>query len=117
VGKSSLLNALADERHARTGAVSEATGKGRQTTTAARLYELRNGARIIDTPGIRELGLGVVTAAELRVAFPDFDGLRCRFRDCTHRAEPGCGVRAAVEAGGIAKARYGSYLRIAGEMS
>jgi ribosome biogenesis GTPase / thiamine phosphate phosphatase len=116
VGKSSLLNALADETHARTGAVSEHTGKGRQTTTGARLYELRNGARIIDTPGIRELGLGRVTAAELRFAFTDFAAFECRFRDCTHRSEPDCGVRTSVESGAISKARYSSYLRIAGEL-
>jgi ribosome biogenesis GTPase len=116
VGKSSLLNALADEPRARTGAVSEVTHKGRQTTTSARLYELRNGARIIDTPGIRELGLGRVTTAELRFAFTDFGGFKCRFRDCTHRAEPDCGVRASVESGAISKARYSSYLRIAGEL-
>jgi len=115
VGKSSLLNALADEMHARTGAVSEHTGKGRQTTTSARLYELRNGARIIDTPGIRELGLGRVTEAELRFAFTDFAAFECRFRDCTHRAEPDCGVRASVESGAISKARYSSYFRIARE--
>jgi ribosome biogenesis GTPase len=116
VGKSSLLNALADEPHARTGAVSEYSGKGRQTTTSARLYELRNGARIIDTPGIRELGLGRVTPDELRFAFADFAAFECRFRDCTHRAEPECGVRASVESGAISKARYHSYLRIAGEL-
>jgi ribosome biogenesis GTPase / thiamine phosphate phosphatase len=117
VGKSSLLNALADERSARTGAVSDLTGKGRQTTTSSRLYELRNGARIIDTPGIREFGLGPVTLPELRAAFADLDAFGCRFRDCTHRAEPGCGVRAAVESGAIGKARYNSYLRLAGELA
>lgn len=116
VGKSSLLNALADEVRARTGAVSEYTGKGRQTTTSVRLYELPNGARIIDTPGVRELGLGRVTPAEIRSAFADFAAFQCRFRDCTHRAEPGCGVRASVESGAIAKARYNAYLRIAGEL-
>ena len=116
VGNSSLLNALADEQRARIGAVSEHTHKGMQTTTAAHLYELRNGARIIDTPGIRELGLGRVTPAELRFAFTDFAAFECRFRDCTHRTEPECGVRASVESGTISKARYGSYLRIAGEL-
>jgi len=116
VGKSSLLNALADEARASTGPVSEHTGKGRQTTTSARLYELRNGARIIDTPGIRELGLGRVTPAELRFAFTGFATFQRRFRDCTHRAEPDCGVRASVESGAIAKARYSSYLRIAGDL-
>jgi ribosome biogenesis GTPase len=110
VGKSSLLNALADEGHARTGAVNDETGKGRHTTTGSRLYRLRNGARIIDTPGVREFGLGRVTLADLREAFPEFEGAGCRFRDCAHREEPGCAVR---EAGGV---RYASYLRIAGEL-
>jgi ribosome biogenesis GTPase len=116
VGKSSLLNALADQEHARTGAVNEATRKGRQTTTSAQLYQLRNGARIIDTPGVRELGLGRVTLADLRFAFTDFAAFECRYRDCTHRAEPDCGVRASVESGAIARARYSSYLRLAGEL-
>jgi ribosome biogenesis GTPase len=116
VGKSSLLNALADEPRALTGAVSESTGKGRQTTTSAHLYGLRNGARIIDTPGIRELGLGSVTPAELRLAFTDFAAFECRFRDCTHRSEPECGVRAAAESGAVSEARYSSYSRIAGEL-
>ncbi len=115
VGKSSLLNALAEERRARTGQVSDGSGKGRHTTTSARLHELRNGARIIDTPGIREVGLGAVTAQELRAAFPEFAEQACRFRDCRHREEPECGVREAVETDGIARARYASYLRIAGE--
>ena len=116
VGKSSLLNALADQEHARTGAVNEATRKGRQTTTSAQLYQLRNGARIIDTPGIREFGLGSVTLAELSLAFNDFAEFGCRFGDCTHRSEPGCGVRGAVESGAIAMARYSSYLRIATDL-
>ncbi len=110
VGKSSLLNALADEFHARTGVVSDETGKGRHTTTGSRLYQLRNGARIIDTPGVREFGLGRVTLTELQAAFPEFDGAGCRFRDCSHREEPGCGVRDAR--GG----RYASYLRLAVEL-
>jgi ribosome biogenesis GTPase len=106
VGKSSLLNALASEDKARTGGLNEDTGKGRHTTTASRLYHLKNGARIIDTPGIKELGLGAVTADELRAAFPEFVGRGCRFDDCTHRDEPDCPVR---EGGG---ARYGAYLRL-----
>jgi ribosome biogenesis GTPase len=113
VGKSSLLNALAKNETARTGRVSEGSGRGRHTTTSSRLYELKNGARIIDTPGIREFGLGTVTVAELRAAFQDFSEFPCRFRDCRHRNEPDCGVRAAVEAGKIHRPRYVSYLRIA----
>jgi ribosome small subunit-dependent GTPase A len=110
VGKSSLLNALASEDHARTGDVSAETGKGRQTTTAARLYQLRNGARIIDTPGIREFGLGRLTIDEIREAFPEFREQNCRFSDCTHRDEPDCAVRTT---GGP---RYASYLRLTSEL-
>ncbi len=116
VGKSSLLNALADATRASTGPVNEQTGKGRQTTTSSRLYQLRNGARLIDTPGIRELGLGRVTLAELRLAFADFDAFACKYRDCTHRTEPGCGLRAAVESGAIGKNRYNGWLRMASEL-
>ena len=110
VGKSSLLNALAAEHRAETGRVNDETGKGRHTTSSSRLYRLSNGARIIDTPGIREFGLGRITLEELRTAFPEFDGLACRFRDCSHREEPDCEVR---KRGGP---RYGAYLRLAGEL-
>jgi ribosome biogenesis GTPase len=106
VGKSSLLNALIEEDQARVGAVNEETGKGRQTTTASRLYHLKNGARIIDTSGIREFGLGPVTLEELKAAFPEFSGAGCRFSDCTHKEEPGCVIR---EAGGP---RYEAWLRL-----
>ena len=68
--------------------------------------EPKNGARIIDTPGIREFGLGPVTLDELKAAFPEFSGARCRFSDCTHKEEPGCAIR---EAGGT---RYDAWLRL-----
>ncbi len=116
VGKSSLLNAVAEEHRARTGAVSDGSGKGRHTTTSARLHHLPNGAKIIDTPGIREFGLGPVTAGELSGAFPEIAACQCRFRDCRHQTEPGCGVLAGVEAGEIAKLRYDSYRRLAAEL-
>jgi ribosome biogenesis GTPase len=115
VGKSSLLNALASEDRARTGKVDEDSGQGRHTTTASRLYELDGGAtgklaRIIDTPGIREFGLGRITLPEIQAAFPEFTELGCRFRDCAHRDDPDCAVR---EAGGP---RYASYLRLIAEL-
>jgi ribosome biogenesis GTPase len=106
VGKSSLLNALTEEDQARVGSLNEDTHKGRHTTTASRLYRLKNGARIIDTPGIREFGLGPVTFDELKAAFPEFSGERCRFNDCTHKDEPDCVIR---EAGGP---RYEAWLRL-----
>jgi ribosome biogenesis GTPase len=109
-GKSSLLNALIDKAGARTAEVSDETGKGRHTTTSSRLLTLANAGRIIDTPGIRELGLGPVSRAELIAAFPEFGGEDCRFADCLHRNEPGCAVRAA---GGP---RYESWLRLSGEL-
>ena len=106
VGKSSILNALIEDDRARVGLLNEETGKGRHTTTASRLYHLKNGARIIDTPGIREFGLGPVTLEELKAAFPEFNGDDCRFNDCTHKDEPGCTIR---EAGGP---RYEAWLRL-----
>jgi ribosome biogenesis GTPase len=110
-GKSSLLNALIADTHgdarAPTGPVNRDTGKGRHTTTASRLYTLANGGRIIDTPGIRELGLGALTRAELMAAFPEFSSENCRFADCLHREEPGCAVRDP------SNPRYRAWLRLA----
>jgi ribosome biogenesis GTPase len=106
VGKSSLLNALTGEPRAETGEVAQHTGKGRHTTTTSRLYVLLNGGRIIDTPGIREFGLGEVTRAELDAAFPEFDASRCRFSDCSHRSEPGCALQ------GTAGPRFEAWLRL-----
>jgi ribosome biogenesis GTPase len=108
VGKSSLLNALTGGAPERTGRVNDETGKGRHTTTSSRLYALDNGGRIIDTPGVREYGLGAVHRADLQAAFPEFTAEGCRFRDCLHRDEPGCAVR---EAGGP---RYQVWLRLTG---
>jgi ribosome biogenesis GTPase / thiamine phosphate phosphatase len=106
VGKSSLLNALMGVVHAATGEVAAATGKGRHTTTGSRVYVLPNGGRIIDTPGIREFGLGDIDVQELAAAFPEFDASRCRFSDCLHGGEPGCAVM------GAAGARYEAWLRM-----
>ena len=105
VGKSSLVNALDPGLALRIGEVGR---KGRHTTTSSHLLELAGGTRIIDTPGIREFGLSQIARDELREYFPEFEpyaGL-CRFRGCSHVAEPDCAVRAA-EPG-----RYGRYLRL-----
>lgn len=114
VGKSSLLNRLDPALELATREVSVLTDKGRHTTTASRLYELRGGIRIIDTPGVRELGLWGVEPEDLDVYFPDIaeHAVRCKFRDCTHTHEPDCAVRDAADTGAISPLRFESYLRI-----
>ncbi len=112
VGKSSLLNALKPDLELDTGAVSEGYGRGTHTTTSSHLWDLGDGTEIIDTPGVRAFGLFKLDKDELIDYFPEFEGFSCRFRDCTHTVEPGCGIRAAVEAGGINPARFDTYRRI-----
>jgi ribosome small subunit-dependent GTPase A len=114
VGKSSLLNALLPAAGAATGDVSRVTGKGQHTTSRSQIYNLSDGARVIDTPGVREFGLWKLEPAEVRLYFHDFDeaAAHCRFSDCTHLHEPDCMVRSHVEAGLISAARYERYRRI-----
>jgi len=114
VGKSSLMNALAPELELATSEVSRRHARGRHTTTRACLYRLAGDVRLIDTPGIRELGLGPMTPAELRLYFPELEAAapRCRFSDCGHTHEPDCAVRAAVGEGRISPARYATYVRL-----
>lgn len=111
VGKSSLVNALNPGAGLRTAEVGL---KGRHTTTTSSIHALPNGARIIDTPGIREFGLWDLRPENVAFYFHDFDEFPCAFRDCTHTHEPRCGVKQAVEAGDLARRRYESYLRIIG---
>ncbi len=114
VGKTSLLNALEPSLRAPVSEVSQATQKGRHTTSTARLYELSDGIRIIDTPGIRALGLWGVSPEEIAYYFPEIAEVAegCRFRDCTHTHEPQCAVRAALDDGRLPRLRYDSYLRV-----
>ena len=114
VGKSTLIAALCPEESIGVGEVREKDGRGRHTTTRATIYGLPGGGRIVDTPGIRELALHRLTVPELGLYFTEFEPLfgRCRFNDCIHVHEPGCAVRAAVEAGTIDADRYASYVRI-----
>ena len=110
VGKSTLLNALAGEELMKTGAIRESDAKGRHTTTHRQLFELPNGACIIDTPGMREIG---VASAESGVddTFADIIELErhCRFGNCRHETEPGCAVKAAVERGELSAERLELY--------
>lgn len=114
VGKSSMLNALHSSLDLHTQAISDATDRGRHTTSSATLYHFADNTRIIDTPGIRSLGLWGVSPAELAWFFPEIAEASqgCKFRNCTHTHEPHCAVLDAVAAATISHYRYDSYLRI-----
>lgn len=113
VGKSTIINQLIPEAEAATRTVSQKDQRGRHTTTQSRVYELECGGLLVDTPGIRELGVAATTE-ELAWYFPEFDEFAadCKFRNCTHTHEPGCGVERAVEEGLIPERRFDAYLRI-----
>lgn len=115
VGKTELLAALGVAGR-RSGALDR-RGRGRHTTTAAELVRLENGGEIVDTPGIRALGLDGLTAADVVAAHPDLARYAgdCRFPDCSHRTEPDCAVRAAVAAGDAEPTRYMSLMRLSRE--
>ncbi len=117
-GKSSLLNAVYPGFKLRVGGLSEATGKGRHTTTRAELMPLPFGGFVVDTPGLREFGLWEISSEELQDAFPEIsDNLgNCRFSNCSHVHEPKCGVRDAVESGLIDRGRYRSYCQLLEEI-
>ncbi len=114
VGKSSLINRLLPDLDLRTHQVSDWSDKGMHTTTFAEMFELPQGGFIIDTPGIRELGVIDIEKQELSHFFPEMrDRMNtCRFNNCRHINEPGCAVLQAVEDGGIELSRYESYLSI-----
>jgi len=114
VGKSSLANALLPDLELQTGTLSRVTGKGTHTTTTTIMYTLPCGGRLIDSPGVWEYGLWTMSRSELEAGFPDFAAAResCRFNDCRHDGEPGCGVAKAVAAGEIREWRYGAYRRL-----
>ena len=117
VGKSSMLNRLCPELNLATGEVSEKLGRGRHTTRHVELYRLGEDTYVADTPGFASFDteqMDVILKENLQYAFPDLAPClgQCQFHDCSHRAEPGCAVRAAVEEGKIEKTRYDSYLRL-----
>lgn len=116
VGKSSLLNALAGQEMMDTGAIREDDSRGRHTTTHRQLIRLSCGAMIIDTPGMRELGMWDVSSG-LGETFSDIEQYfpLCRFSDCRHLSEPGCAVNAAIENGELSRERWNSYLKLKNE--
>ncbi len=111
VGKSTLLNRLQPGLALSTREISARIRRGRNTTVSAVLVPLQEGGWLVDTPGFSEVGLWGIEPRELARCFPELrDPLeRCKFPDCSHRAEPGCAVRAAVEQGAIHRERYASY--------
>ena len=117
VGKSSILNRLAPELKLETGEVSEKLGRGRHTTRHVELYCLGEDTYVADTPGFSSFDtdqMELILKENLQYAFPDFGSFigKCRFDDCSHRKEPDCAVRAAVESGEIEPSRYDSYLKL-----
>jgi ribosome biogenesis GTPase len=119
VGKSSLVNALMPDVNAEEGLVSENSGLGQHTTTAARLYHFPHGGNLIDSPGVREFGLWHLEPDEVTEAFVEFRPYLggCKFRDCKHLDDPGCLLREAVEKGEISEIRFDSYHRIIDSMT
>lgn len=120
VGKSSLLNALFPGLGLRVSEISASVNKGRHTTVGAFLHRLPGpeGGAVLDTPGLREIGLWEFPIEELDACYPELRGLReaCRFADCAHTVEPGCAVRQAVQDGAVSQTRYDSYLKLRTEI-
>lgn len=118
-GKSTLLNRLVGKDVARTGDISAGTGEGRHTTTTAFLHPLPGGGGLVDSPGVRDFHPCPVRPERVAGLFREIReaATGCRFNDCVHRAEPGCAVRAAVDAGQISARRYRSYWRMYEQMS
>jgi ribosome biogenesis GTPase len=114
VGKSTFINAVFPDMKLKTQDVSGWSGKGLHTTTFAEMFDLPEGGKIIDTPGIRELGLVDISKEELSHYFPEMRALLngCRFNNCMHLNEPGCAVKSSVVEGDIHMDRYISYCNI-----
>ena len=116
VGKSSLVNTLAGEQIMAVSAIREDDSKGRHTTTHRQLIRLKSGVMIIDTPGMRELGMWEASEG-LSDAFADVERFlgKCRFSDCRHEREPGCAIRAAIASGELDIGRWESYQKLSEE--
>lgn len=117
-GKSTLLNMLCPGQDLRVGEVSESDGRGRHTTTAAELLPLPGeaGGFVVDTPGLRGFGLWDLEPTEVADGYRELRELDCKYRNCLHRAEPGCGAIDAVIAGDVDEERFESYLHLVEEL-
>jgi len=119
MGKSTLTNALLPDARARTAEISTALDTGRHTTTHATLYHLNANSHLIDSPGLQEFGLKHLDPTQLIYYFPEMRPLvgKCRFHNCTHRAEPGCALKQAVEDGSIRRFRMDLLQRLINTLS
>ena len=120
VGKSSLLNAMFPGLDLRVGEISESVNKGRHTTVGGFVHPLpgAEGGYVVDTPGLREVGMWALSPTELDQCFPELRPFlqACRFADCRHSVEPGCAVRDAVANGDVSRARYESFIKLREEL-
>jgi ribosome biogenesis GTPase / thiamine phosphate phosphatase len=118
VGKSSLMNSMYPGLSLRVGEISESANKGQHTTVGALLHPLPDAGYVVDTPGLREVGMWGLASEHLDECFREFRPFipECRFGNCTHRVEPGCAVRDAVAAGSISGERFDSYLKLRDEI-
>ena len=114
VGKSSLINSILPNEQAQVGEISSTSGLGQHTTTASRLYNLPQGGKLIDSPGIREFGLWHLEPEQITNGYREFKAVlgTCKFRDCKHLNDPGCALREAVELGKISAVRFENYHRL-----
>lgn len=120
VGKSSLLNALIPDLDLRVGALNRGSGKGTHTTTTATLHVLEGGGFLVDTAGFKDFIAVDLEPLEAAAGFPGFEAALesgCRFRDCLHRTEPGCGVLAALESGELDERRHRAYVQLVEELA
>ncbi len=114
VGKSSLLNRIYPGMNLKTSAISQRSGRGRHTTSHMELYHLPGGGAVIDSPGIKVLGLWQLDKKILDEYYPEMENIRtqCRFTGCSHIPEPNCAVKDAVKNGDISELRYNNYIQI-----
>jgi ribosome biogenesis GTPase / thiamine phosphate phosphatase len=119
VGKSALLNAIYSGYRLREASISEATGKGRHTTTTAQLLPLPGGGFVVDTPGVREFGLWDLPPEKLDDCFPEIarHARDCAFADCSHAGESECAVRTAAQSGRLSSRRYTSFIKLREELA
>lgn len=118
VGKSSIINKLIPDSNLRTKEISDYSGKGQHTTTFAEMFTMPNGGYIIDTPGIKTLAFNHYEVMDIAHNFVElFEySSSCKFGDCTHRNEPKCAVKDAIESGEISELRYANYLQLLEEV-